>query len=139
MNANIASAILRISDDATAKRALNSVLNIAPASVKELIAELLLGTMEIPEKIPSTVIKDGITFTLKSFHLDDCSVHYRFEASHTRYFNSQEAIEKALKNRHRYDGVQNQSEEYPLEAVITYDDSRYMSLHDWLSLAKQEE
>lgn len=139
MNANITSAILRISDDATAKRALNSVLNITPGSVNELIAELLLGTMEVPEEIPDTVIKDGVTLTFRTFSLDSCCVYYRFEKSHTRYFSSQEAVESAMKRRHPYSGERQQSEEYPIAAVITYDDSGDMSLRDWLDLAKQGE
>lgn len=137
MKSNIATAVLNISDANVAKNALGDILKIVPDAFQEFITELLLGISSIPDTIPTKVTKEGIEFTFQKLFLDLMTVTYTFEAQKTRFFASQEDADIAIEKRSVHSGAWKQSNNYPVEAVITYDDSKQMSLKEWLELAKQ--
>lgn len=137
MKTNIATAVLNISDANVAKNALGDILKIVPDAFQEFIAELLLGISSIPDTIPTKVTKEGIEFTFQKLFLDLMTVTYTFEAQKTKFFASQEDADIAIEKRSAHSGAWQQSNNYPVEAVITYDDSKQMSLKEWLELAKQ--
>lgn len=139
MKTNIATAVLNISDANVAKNALGDILKIVPDAFQEFITELLLGISSIPDTIPTKVTKEGIEFTFQKLFLDLMTVTYTFEAQKTRFFASQEDADIAIEKRSVHSGELQQSNNYPVEAVITYNDFKQMSLKEWLELAKQGE
>ena len=139
MKTNIATAVLNISDANVAKNALGNILKIVPDAFQVFITELLLGIASIPDTLPTKVIKEGCELTLQKLFFDDMCISYTFEAQKSRFFDSQEDADRAVKKRNQYAGERTQSEEFPIEAVIQYTDSKQMSLKEWLELSKQGE
>ena len=139
MKTNIATAVLNISDANVAKNTLGDILKITPDAFGEFITELLLGIETIPDAFPTKVTKDGVEFTFQKLFFDLMTVTYTFEAQTSKFFASQEDANVAIKKRNIYSGNRAQSDEYPIEAVITYTDSKQISLKEWLELAKQGE
>lgn len=139
MKTSIATAVLNILDANVAKNVLGDILKIASDAFGEFITELLLGIETIPDTFPTKVTKNGEEFTYRELHLDLMTVTYTFEAKTSKFFASQEDADVAIKKRNIYSGCRTQSDEYPIEAVITYTDSKQISLKEWLKLAKEGE
>ena len=139
MKTNIATAVLGISDANVAKNVLGDILKITPDAFQEFVTELLLGISSIPDTFPEKVIKGGVEMTFQRIFFDEMNVSCTFEAQKSRFFESQEEADKAIEKRSWYSGNRTQSEEFPIEAIISYTDSKQISLKEWLELAKQGE
>lgn len=139
MKTNIATAVLGISDANVAKNVLGDILKIAPDAFGEFITELLLGIETMPDILPTKVTKEGAELTFQKLFFDTMTVLYTFETQKSRFFVSQEAADIAIEKRNHYSGNRTQSDEYPIEAVITYTDSGQISLKEWLKLSQQGE
>lgn len=139
MKTNIATAVLNISDANVAKNVLGDILKITPAAFQEFVTELLLGITYIPDVFPMTVTKNEKVLTFQRLFYEEMSVSYTFESQEVRFFASQEDADRAIKKRNRYSGDRTKSEEYSIEATITYTDSSQINLKEWLELAKQGE
>lgn len=139
MKTNISTAVLNISDANVAKDTLGNILKIVPDAFQEFITELLLGVSSIPDVFPTKVTKEGAELTFQKLFFDIMTVSYTFETQKSRFFVSQEAADIAIEKRNHYSGNCTQSDEYPIEAVITYTDYGQISLKEWLKLSQQGE
>lgn len=139
MKTNIATAVLNVSDSNVVKNAFESILKIAPDKFQEFVTELLLGSVFIPNVFPDKAIKNGVELTFQELLLGSMAVRYTFEVNMTRFFASQEKADIAIEKCDPYSGDRTQSDDYPIEAVITYTDYGVISLKEWLELSKQGE
>jgi hypothetical protein len=139
MKTNISTAVLKISDANVAKDTLGNILKIVPDAFQEFITELLLGVSSLPDVFPTKVTKEGTELAFLQLFFDEMAVSYTFETQISRFFDSQEAADIAIEKRSYYSGNRTQSDEYPIEAVITYIDSGQISLKEWLELSQQGE